>query len=486
MSLRSSTFSASRWTTASTFAATGVQVVQTVVLAHILLPRAFGLMAVVGSVVAVVSLLVDLGLSQALIHYDDVSRDAQSSIYWLNMGLALILMVALLALAPLLGDVYHSAPLVPLSRWTSLVFPLAAAGRQLNALAAKALQFNRLAPIDVGSAAIGLATAVVVALLGGGVYALVAGILARACTGSLLAWAILPHEYRPRLHLHMREALPYLGFGGYSVGETIANEFHRNADVFMGGLVVGPAAMGVYSVPRDLALKTGSILNGIVTRVGFPVMSKVKGEPKRLRNIYLQTLRMTASVNFPLYVAIGLFASEIVNLLYGPRWHSAAMYLRVLAAWGLIRSTGNPSGSLIYATGRTRRAFWWNIGLLLTLPPLYWLAARAGGLFGLAGGVVALQILIVIPAWRWLVRPCCGASLREYLTQFGAPSLCALVAGCAAWLAAHGLPHGTLRLAVGCTLGGIVYLGLSWFLNRRWVLAVLELMRVNTAYTSQQ
>lgn len=477
MTLRSSTFSASRWTTASTLATTGLQVVQTVVLAHILLPQAFGLMAVVGSVVAVVSLLVDLGLSQALIHYDNVSRDAQSSIYWLNIALALILMLILIVIAPLLGTIYHSSPLVPLLRWTSLVFPLAAAGQQIQALAAKALQFDRLAPVGVLSTACGLAVAVIVAVAGGGVYALVAGILGRAGAASLLAWIILPSAYRPTLHMRLREALPYLGFGGYSVGETIANEFHRNSDVFMGGLVVGPAAMGVYSVPRDLALKAGSILNGIVTRVGFPVMSKVKGEPERLRNIYLQTLRMTASVNFPLYVAIGLFANEIVNLLYGPRWHDAAMYLRILAAWGLVRSTGNPSGSLIYATGRTRRAFWWNICLLLTLPPLYWLAARAGGLLGLAGGVIALQILIVIPAWRWLVKPCCGASLREYLTQFGAPSLCALVAGCAAWLAAHGLPHGTLRLAVGCTLGGIVYLGLSWFLNRRWMLAMMELLR---------
>lgn len=478
MSLRSSTFSASRWTSASTFVVTGLQVAQTIVLAHMLLLRDFGLMAVAGAVIAVLSLLVDMGLSQALIHYDNVSVRARSSIYWLNMLLALVLMLVLIVVAPLLGAIYHSAPLVLLLRWTSLVFPLAACGQQLRALAAKALRFDCLAPIDMAAALAALVCAIVVALLGGGVYALVAGLLARAGAGSLLAWWLLPVECRPGMFFRPREALPYLGFGGYSVGEMLANEFHRNADVFMGGLVVGPAAMGVYSVPRNLGLRVGSILNSIVTRVGFPVMSQVKDEPERLRNIYMQTLRMTASVNFPLYVAMGLFASEIVNLLYGPRWHDAAMYLRILAAWGLIRSTGSPSGSLLYATGKTRRAFWWNIVLLIALPPLYWLVTRIHGLPSLAAGMVILQALIVIPSWRYLVKPCCNVSLGEYLAQFGTPLLCALAAGDAAWLAAHHLPHGTLRLAVGCLVGGSVYLGLSWYLNQRWVLAMLELLHL--------
>lgn len=478
MTLRASAYSASRWTTASTLAATALQVAQTVALAHIVLPSDFGLMAVAGSVVAVLLLLVDLGLSQALIHSDDVSVESRSSIYWLNMLLALVLMLALIGVAPRIGALYQSEPLVPLLRWASLLFPLAAIGRQLRALAAKALQFDKLATIDVAAAALALACAIAVALLGGGVYALVAGLLASAAVGSLLAWLWLPTEYRPTAHFAPREALPYLGFGGYSVGETIANEFRRNSDVIMGGLVVGPAAMGAYSVSRNLGLRVGSILNSIVTKVGFPVMSQVKNEPERLCNIYMQTLRFTSSVNFPLYVFIGLFANEVVALLYGPRWHDAATYLRILAAWGLIRSTGNPSGSLIYAVGKTRRAFWWNIGLLILLPPLYWLATRMHGLIGLAGGVMALQVLIVIPAWRLLVKPSCGASLREYLSQFWPPLACALPAGALAWLAAHDLPHGTLRLFVGGLVGSIVYLGLSWFFNRRWALAMAELLHL--------
>jgi O-antigen/teichoic acid export membrane protein len=478
VSLRNSTFSASRWTAASTVLVAAIQILQTSVLARILLPGEFGLMAIAAAAVAVLSLVVDLGLSQALIHYDDVPPSHRSSIFWLNMLLAFVLMAALSLAAPAIARLYHSDALAPLLCWTSLVFPLAAAGQQLRALAAKALRFDVLARIEILAAVCACACAIVAALLHAGVYALAVAVLANAAIGSLLAWLLLPHEFRPGWHLRPSETRRYLHFGGYLVGESIANAFHRNADVFAGGLVVGANAMGVYSVPRDLSLRVATGINSIVTRVGFPVMAQVKHDRARLKSIYLQTLRMTASVNFPAYVAMGLFAKEIVALLYGPQWREAAMYLQVLAAWGLIRSTGNPVGSLIYATGRTRRAFWWNIAMLLLLPLLYWIGAYGYGLPGLAATAVILQAIIVIPVWYLLVRPCCGATLAEYLTQFGAPLLCALAAGAVAWLGAHNLPHGTLRLAVGGILGAIVYLALSWPLNRPWVDAMLELLHI--------
>lgn len=477
MNLKEASFSAGRWTTASTSAAVGLQVVQTIVLARILLPADFGLMSVVASFIAILALIVDLGLSQALIHYDDVSTRERSSIYWLNMLLALVLMAALVVAAPMIGKAFRSEQLVPLLGWSSLMFPLTAIGQQLRALAAKSLRFKQLAPIEVLSTMAGMVSAVIAACMNCGVYSLVVGLLVRAGTSSSLAWILLPSIYRPRFHFRLREAIPYLGFGGYSTGEALANELHRNADVFAGGLAVGPAAMGVYTVPRDLSMRMSSVLNGVVTKVGFPVMSQVKGEPDRLRNIYLQTLRMTASVNFPLYVVIGLFAEEIISLLYGPRWHDAATYLRVLSAWGLIRSTSNPIGSLLYATGRTRQAFLWNLALLLILPPLYWIASRTHGLHGLASGALLIQALLVFPAWLLLVRPCCGATFREYLSQFSAPLFCASSAGLFAWVAASATPTGTLRLAIGGTLAGLAYFGLSFAFNRRWTDAMMQFFR---------
>jgi len=186
------------------------------------------------------------------------------------------------------------------------------------------------------------------------------------------------------------------------------------------------------------------------------------------------------------YVALGLFASEIVNLLYGPQWRESSRYLQVLAAWGLVRSVGNPVGSLIYATGQTKRAFYWNLALLLLAPPLLLLGARTGNLMGLALTAFVMQLGVVLPAWYFLVRPGCDASLREYFAQLAPPLGCALSAGVLAWLTAHNLPHGTLRLTVGCVVGGLTYLLLSWYFNRRWILAMLELVNLQPPQSRQK
>jgi O-antigen/teichoic acid export membrane protein len=218
-----------------------------------------------------------------------------------------------------------------------------------------------------------------------------------------------------------------------------------------------------------------ALVNPVITRVGFPVMSRVKDDRDQLKSIYLQTLRLTASVNFPMYVALGLFANEIVGLLYGPRWHPAAQYLRVLAAWGLVRSVGNPVGSLLYAVGRARLAFWWNVALLVVSPPILWAAASVAGLMGLAWGLLGLNLMIVVPMWRLLLNPACGVRFDEYLSAITAPLLIAGASGFAAWIATVGIHGSIARLAIGGGVGGIVYVGLSYLYNRAWTDAMVHL-----------
>jgi O-antigen/teichoic acid export membrane protein len=187
-------------------------------------------------------------------------------------------------------------------------------------------------------------------------------------------------------------------------------------------------------------------------------------------------LRLTASTNFPVYVGIGMFAEEFVELLYGPQWLAAVPFLRLFAAWGMIRSIANPVGSLLYAVGRTRRAFWWNMVLLLPTPGVLWLAADRFGLIGLAVCMVAIQLAMFVPTWRYLVKPCCGASFAEYSMQLSPPFACASIAGLAAWLAASSLHAGTLRLAVGGIVGAASYLALSWTFNRHWISTMLAVV----------
>lgn len=476
MSIRRKTFSAGRWTITSSAVRTLLQVVQLSILARLLLPADFGLMAIAASALAVTGLFADLGLSRAIIHFEHIPETALSTLYWLNLITGAILTMLFVVMAPVLAHAYRRPELLWVLFGLSPYFILNAAGQQFFALAEKDLRFGTLAGNEIAATFFGSGVAVVAAWSGAGVYALVAAMLTTSGMNALLAWMRLSAGHRPGFHFDLAESRRFLSYGGYLITDSLANTLLRQADIFVGGAMVSSAALGTYALPRDLGLKISSVINPIITRVGFPVMSRLQRDTTSLASVYSMTLLLTASINCPAYVALALYAREIVTLLYGQQWLDAVVYLRILAAWGMLRSMANPVGSLLYAVGKARLALIWNLCLLAILPLIYWGVARIGGLQGLAYSMSACQLLLLIPAWAFLVRPSCAMLFTEYARQLMLPLALALLAGFAAWLATHHVPHGTLRIALGGLTGGLAYLVLSWFFNRTWIDAMLELV----------
>jgi O-antigen/teichoic acid export membrane protein len=478
VNLKQRTFSAGRWTTISALVRSGLQVLQIAVLARLLSPADFGLMAITVSLVAVLSLFTDIGLSRAIIHFETVPEDAMISLFWLNLLAGLGLSTLFAASSPLLSKIFKLDGLESVLLTISPIFILSAIGQQLCALAEKEFRFATLAINEIVAGSLGFVVAIIVALNGGGVYALLAGVLTNSIANSALAWLRLSTGRWLRWHFDFSETKRFLNFGSYLVGEGFLNAVIRQSDIFVGGFSVNPTALGIYSVPRDLSLRISMIVNPIITRVGFPVMSRLQEDMKALKSVYLQTLRMTASVNFPAYIALGLFADEVVALLYGPHWRGAAIYLRLLAVWGLLRSTGNPVGSLLHAVGHVRRAFWWNACLVLLLPLIYLIAAYHWQLMGLTIALIVVHVGLLVPSWYFLVRPTCGATLSEYLKQLLIPLLISLLSVGTAWFITRDIPHGTLRLAIGGLIGSTIYVGLSSQYNRQWFNAMWRLINL--------
>lgn len=479
MKLRARAISASRWTTLSALGRSGLQILQVAIVARFLAPSDFGLMAITMALLGVLSVIADFGISRGIIHFDHIEPRMRSSLYWLNVALAggLSLLVALSA--PLIAHFYGNPALTWVLAGTAPILFVSSLGQQFIVFAEKDLQFSKSAQNEIVATLAGFVACVFSAVfLQAGVFALVAGALFTALVGAALAWIRLSAGLRPSWHVNLREALPFLRFGGYMVGENAASTLTRQSDIFFGGWFLGSATLGLYSLARDLNLRVSMMINQVVTRVTFPLMSRVKHDPTSLAEIYAQTLRMTASVNFPAFVFLGVFADEVVMLLYGARFRDATDLMRVFAAWGLLRSIGNPAGSLLYAAGKARRAFAWNMLQLSVLPVVYWIGLRAAGLDGLVVAVLLAQVVLVWPSWRWLVRPSCPLGFGAFLREITVPLLAALLAGACAWVVAHDLPHGTARLAVGGLAGSIIYLVASMLINRRWLQAMRDLTRI--------
>lgn len=465
MTLAGKTYSAARWTTASTVVRAGLQLLQVAVLARFLAPADYGLMAMVMVVLSYAGLFNDMGLSTAFVQRQQISHEERSSLYWLSVAVGGALMLIVMAISPLAAMFFKEPQLTPLMLLIATNFLVIALGQQLRMDAEKSLNFRPVVLIEIFSGLVGFAVAVLTAWLDWGVYALALAAMTSAWLTMILSWLLLAQGWRPAWRLRLGEVRWFVQFGGTMVLNNVINHTNATIDLVLGGRMLGASQLGHYSVPRNLLLQVQGMVNPIFTRVGFPLIASIQHDKERVKHVYLKTMNMTASVNAPIYVAIAVFAPEIALILLGPNWTEVAPLMRVLALWGLFRSFGNPAGSLLFGLGHARLAAKWNAVLLLITPPVVWFGAQWDAI-GMAWSMGLLMAVLFVPGWAILIWPTCGASLWTYCKQVMKPTLCAILAGLVACLVASIFSLHWLRLGSGFAAGSVVYVLLSWRFNR--------------------
>lgn len=464
-----------RWTTTSAVARAVLQIVQVAVLARLLTPEDYGLIAMVGVVLSFAGLFADLGVNSAFVQRQDVTLEQRSSLFWFNVALGAGLSFLVIATSPLLAWFFEDERLTPLMMLSASTFVIGSLGQQVRMAAEKELDFRVIVLLEISAATLGFISALLTAVLGWGVYSIVFGGIVSAIFGTVISWIFLARGWQPMWRLRMKDVRPFLGFGGAMVANNIVNQVNATIDLFLGGRLLGATQLGLYSVPRNLVLQVQSMVNPIITRVGFPLIAQVQNDVVRVRAIYLKTLNMTASTNAPLYVGIAVFAPELVAALLGDGWQNSAPLLRIMAVWGFFRSIANPAGSLLFGMGRADLALKWNATLLLIVPPVMLVGAQFGPV-GLAWSLFGFSIFMYIPSWYFLVRPLCQSGIYEYSVAVLRPFLLAVISMAPAYMIATQLDGVLVRLIVAVMIFASLYLAISYKANREWFAAMAELL----------
>lgn len=475
MGHRVKAFSAIRWTALGIAIKIVLQLLQTIILARLLVRQEIGVMAIALSITMYVMVFVDMGVSNAIIHEKHLKQSDRSSLYWLNVLIGLGMTILFAVASPWISGFFREPLLQDMLFIIAPYFLIFSAGQQLKVVAEKEMRFSRLIAVEIFSVALGFATTIGLAWSGYGVRSVAIGFLCTAITFTALAWLFLSQGWRPDRNFELSGIGKFLKYGLHVIGNNMLSGINAGADVFLGGRILGLGSLGVYSLPRDLMINASAVINAVATRVGLPLMAQSQDNKDRLRQIYLKTMRMTASINMPVFMAIFVFAPEVVLILFGDRWTSSAPLLRWLSVWGMLRSMAQPVGSLIFAVGRADLAMRWNFGLMLVMLPSIWVGLQFG-MTGLAVTMVVISALAQIPNWWFLVQPLCGASWVEYFSQIFRP-LAATAMAVAAVYGALTLVSGLYaRLTMGLLTGGVIYIGASYLINREWLLSMLELL----------
>ena len=465
-SIRAAWFSGS-----STLVTSLVQAIRLVVLARLLTPEDFGVAGMAMVVIACGSVISDLGVGAAVIQKEEVPEPILRRLYGLGLTTGAGLFALVCLGAPLVSWLYGDPRVGPVVMALGATFLFLPLGALHQALAEKRLEFKRLAAIEVAASIAGATTAILVAILGGGVFALVADqVTAAGVKGTLLViQSRAPWRARPSLGL--QGLRPYLKFGAYSVGQRTANYATANVDYALIGSLLGAHALGLYRIAYELATLTSGRLNLVVSRVFFPVMARFAPDRERFRGAFLRMQETATILGAPLVIGIGLVAPLAVPGLLGERWTESVPLLRVLCIVGLGRVIGGTIGPALLAAGRPELGLRWSLTLLVVQVPAIALAVTRGGLPAVAWTFAALQSIYLVLNYRLLVRALFGPCLGGYMAAiFPALAMCCAMAGAVVTVtfAARGMAW-PIALALEVAIGAAVYGGLVFALRRHVV-----------------
>ncbi|MBK7409694.1 MAG: oligosaccharide flippase family protein [Saprospirales bacterium] len=269
-----------KWNTLSMGVTTLLQIVQMVWLARLLDPADFGLMAMVWVVLRLTNPLTQGGLSQAIVRNSLLSRIQFSTLFWLQIGIGVILFLIILVGSPLLG-LFFRVPGLPyylvIASFSLLINPF---GSTIQAIFTQTLEFKKLAWVQIGGQIAEFTLAVILAYWGAGVLALVWGGLARSVVSTILTWAHGWKDHTPLWTFHWKEIRTFLTFAAFETGSLTINSLSTQIDKAIIGRLLGPHILGLYTIAWELIVLPTGRINPILMRVAYPVFSKIQGKLK--------------------------------------------------------------------------------------------------------------------------------------------------------------------------------------------------------------
>ena len=330
--LKARAISSVYWSGADIFLRQGIQFVVSVVLARLLTPDDFGTVALLYLFSGIANAFVDSGFSTALIQRQDISAVDESTVFWFNLSMGLLVALALWSFAPIISHFYSLPILIPLTAVMALNVLLSAAGSIHSTLLIKHLDFRTQTKVTAVANSLAGGTAIVMGLEGLGVWALAAQILLATGLSTVMLWTF--NRWRPTLVFSRDSARRLFGFGGYLLGSALLEITYTRAYTLLIGKWYGVGELGFYSrADSAVQLPVGS-LSGLLARVAFPLFSSAAANKEQLRRGVEVAVRGIMLINIPMMVGMAAVARPMVMALFGDRWLPAVPILRILAmAW---------------------------------------------------------------------------------------------------------------------------------------------------------
>jgi O-antigen/teichoic acid export membrane protein len=382
------------------------QFVSVAILARLLTPADFGVFAMATPFVWLLMTFGDLGLASAVLQQRDLNEGQASAVFRVNLLAGFAFGGLFLLSAPLLGLFYGDPQVTQVAAALSFVFVFSGFTAVQQALLRRALLFDALVRAQIAASAGSSVVAVIFALKGAGYWALTIRALADPLIYTIVVWSSA--GWLPTRAEWDDTTKALLRYGRYSIGSSFLYSVGRHANNVLIGWRFGSAELGPYALATRLFFLPAQQISWPLGQVMIPSLSRLRGDPDRLRRWYLKLLRLVTFASFPPLFSLAICADDVVYVIAGPQWGQAADILRVLAPVAALQVGYATTDWLMRSQGQPARFFRWTAidtatCLLGCILGLSW------GAIGVATGLATANLLLFLPSFAYAAK---GTTIR--------------------------------------------------------------------------
>ncbi|MBE9046174.1 lipopolysaccharide biosynthesis protein [Pleurocapsales cyanobacterium LEGE 10410] len=456
MSLKHKAFTGLIW---SIIQNSGTQIFSLIIfllLARLLTPETFGLVALANVFLAFMRIFLDQGFAKALIQRENLEPEHLDAAFWSQVGCGILLTIITFFAADSVAEVFDQPKLILILQSLSLIFIINSLSRVHDALLCRDFVFRVIAMRSLLATIISGIVGITMAFAGYGVWSLVALNLTAELVSLIVIWGTV--DWRPKLRFSFKHFQDLYSFGIYLLAFKFIKFFDKRADNLLIGYFLGEVALGYYAIAYRILEVMTQLLVKTVDKVALPTFSRLQTEPERFRQLFYQTTQFTSLIAFPTFLGVIVFAPELIVTLFGKQWIPATGAMQILAVEGILLAVSLFHKSVFMSMGKPS----WTVKISLLNATVNLVACLIAVRWGIIAVALAYVIssYLVFPVSQWAVNKLIKIPGKIYLRQFVVPLISSAIMVGVILLFKYFLSETLdprLLTIVGTSIGALVY-----------------------------
>lgn len=453
----------------------GVGLVVSIILARLLAPELFGVIAIIMAIVAMAQIFVESGLNTALIQAKSIERADYSTVFYINFFIAFLLYCLLFFFAPLIAAFYEIGEYVLHFRILMLILLFYSINSIQTAKLTREMQFRKMLIAQFISSVISGVIGIVFAYLGSGIWALVIYYLVNAVISSIV-YGFVSH-WRPEFTFSKSRAKVLFGYGSKVFASAFICSLFSNIRTFIIGKKYSPTELGLYSRGDQIPSTISTTIDNTFTSVMLPAFSQRQDNKSEIRDMLKKVISLNAFINFPAMMGLAVAAPALVEVLYTSAWNGCIPFFQILSLANLSVAILPSCMAAIKAIGRSDVFLKLEIVRRVVMVIILLISLLFNSLIAIAiGWMISCFVdifIVLVPTWKLI-----GYSFYDLLQDTWSSFLISLAMVLNVWLVAQIDVSLIVSLLLQIVAGVIVYIGVSASFKTRNFVNVIIILRV--------